>query len=205
MPNLLKAIVVSALSVIGFRTEQQPAYNVVEKVSDVEIRQYAPRFAAETTVDAANGSAARSEGFNILAGYIFGKNHEKREIAMTAPVATEAGRKIAMTAPVATADDSGKMTMRFFLPPDVTPANAPVPDDGRVRLVEIPTQLVAVLRFSGAWTAEAVAAKQNELVRKLKATKWATIDRPFALFYDPPFTLPPLRRNEAAVLVRVGS
>ena len=136
MPNLFKAIVVSALSVIGIRTEQQPAYTVKERVGEIEIRQYAPRFAAETTVDAVDDGAARSEGFNILAGYIFGKNHDKREIAMTAPVETNTGRKIDMTAPVETsAAQAGKMTMRFFLPPDVTPSNAPVPNDSRVRLV----------------------------------------------------------------------
>ena len=167
MPNLFKAIVVSALSVIGIRTEQQPAYTVKERVGEIEIRQYVPRFAAETTVDAADDSAARSEGFNILAGYIFGKNHDKREIAMTAPVETNTGRKIDMTAPVETsAAQAGKMTMRFFLPPDVTPANAPVPNDSRVRLVQIPAQTTAVLRFSGSWTVEAIAEKQSELVRK---------------------------------------
>ena len=206
MPSLFKTIVVSALSVIGIRTEQQPAYTVKERVGEIEIRQYAPRFSAETTVNESEDSAARSEAFNLLAGYIFGKNHDKREIAMTAPVETKTGRNIEMTAPVETsADQPGKMTMRFFLPADVTPANAPIPNDGRIRLVEIPAQTIAVLRFSGSWTVEAITEKQNELVGKLKRTKWATIDRPFALFYDPPFTLPPLRRNEAAVLVRPAS
>lgn len=205
MPNVFKAIVASALSVIGIRTEQQPAYAVKERVGEVEIRLYAKRFAAETTVDAKDDSAARSEAFNILAGYIFGKNHDKREIAMTAPVETNSGRQIDMTAPVETSTASaGKMTMRFFLPADVTPANAPVPNDPRVRLCEIPAQTIAVLRFSGSWTPQAIAEKQSELLAKLKGTTWATVGQPFALFYDPPFTLPPLRRNEAAVLVRAG-
>lgn len=206
MPSLFKTIVVSALSVIGIRTEQQPAYTVRERVGEIEIRQYASRFAAETTVDDADDSAARSAAFNILAGYIFGKNHDKREIAMTEPVKTKTGRQIDMTAPVETsATPAGKMTMRFFLPADVSPANASVPNDSRIRLVEIPAQTIAVLRFAGSWTPEATAAKQNELVAKLRGTKWTPGDRPFALFYDPPFTLPPLRRNEAAVLVTTGS
>ena len=79
MPNLFKAIVVSALSVIGIRTEQQPAYTVKERVGEIEIRQYTPRVAAETTVDAADDSAG-SEGFNILAGYIlFGSECSDQE------------------------------------------------------------------------------------------------------------------------------
>lgn len=206
MPNLFKAIALSALSIIGIRTEQQPAYTVTEHLGEIEIRQYAPRFAAETTVDATDERAARSQGFNILAGYIFGKNHDTREIAMTAPVETKVGRQIDMTAPVETsANQAGKMTMRFFLPVDATHANAPAPNDGRVGLVEIPAQTIAVLRFSGAWSGEAIAEKQNALVAHLNATHWTVVGSPFALFYDPPFTVPALRRNEAAVLVEKRS
>ena len=67
MPNLFKAIVVSALSVIGIRTEQQPAYTVKERVAKLKSAGTLPRFAAETTVDAVDDGAARSEGFDILA------------------------------------------------------------------------------------------------------------------------------------------
>ena len=203
MWSIVKTIVVSFLAVFGVRYEEQPVYSVIDMLGDVEVRQYGPRFEAETTVDAAEDSPSRSEAFALLAGYIFGKNHAKREIAMTAPVETKARRKIDMNAPVATsAVQTGKMTMRFFLPADVTPNNAPAPNDSRVRLVDVPPQAIAVLRFSGSWTVEAIAVKQTELVSKLKGTKWAPIDRPFSLFYDPPFTLPLLRRNEAAVLVK---
>jgi hypothetical protein len=35
----------------------------------------------------------------------------------------------------------------------------------------------------------------------LKDTKWRPSGEPYTLFYDAPFTLPFLRRNEAAVAV----
>lgn len=202
MPNLLKTVANSALSVVGVRTEEQPAYQVVERIGDVEVRRYALRFAAETTVTAADDNKARSEAFNILAGYIFGKNRNRREIAMTAPVATEGGREIAMTAPVQTSSSDNHMTMRFFLPSDVTPSNAPVPDDPRVRLVEIPQEHLAVLQFTGTWSGDALRNKQHELLTALKDSTWETVGEPFSQLYDPPWTIPFLRRNEAAVRVR---
>ena len=65
----------------------------------LEIRNYGPRIAAETTVFG-DEDKALSDGFRRLAGYIFGGNHGSAKIAMTAPVARQSGQKIAMTAPV---------------------------------------------------------------------------------------------------------
>ena len=60
-------------------------------------------------------------------------------------------------------------------------------------------QTVAVLRFSGS-TSDIVERKA-ELLRKLVNAKWRPDGVPYALFYDVPFTLSFLRRNEAAVAV----
>ena len=101
---LLSGVLLAACSVIGVRAgTEEPKYDVVARqgtgASEVEIRRYAPRLAAETTVAAASETAARSEGFRRLAGYIFGGNRGQAKIAMTAPVA-QSPEKIAMTAPV---------------------------------------------------------------------------------------------------------
>ena len=66
-------------------------------------------------------------------------------------------------------------------------------------LVTIPAETVAVLRFSGSGSD--FAERQSELIRRLQGSAWKTIGAPYALYYDPPFTLPFLRRNEAAVRV----
>lgn len=167
------------------------------------VAQYGARVAAETTVDDAE-VPARSEGFRRLAGYIFGRNAGSARIAMMAPVAQgyAKGEVLAMTAPVAQAPDGAGSTIRFFLPAGLTADAAPRPLDARVRIVEVPAQTVAVLRFSGSTGSEAMAVRRAALLAGLFATQWTAIGGPFAWFYDPPWTLPPLRRNEAAVLVR---
>jgi hypothetical protein len=189
----------SALSVFGVRTAEEPHYDIVERIGEVEIRRYGPRLAAETTV--ASGDNAMNEAFFILAGYIFGGNQKKQDIAMTAPVGIERGQDIAMTAPVATEATQEGLTMRFFLPCSVTLANAPGPNDERVKLVPIGEETLAALRYSGTWSEEARKQEQRKLIAALQGSRWQANGEPFTQLYDPPFTIPFLRRNEVTVRV----
>lgn len=198
MASILGSLGLGACSVVGIRSgTEEPAFTVLDRPGALEVRQYGPRVAAETSVDASE-VAARSEGFSRLASYIFGRNAGSAKIAMTAPVAQEPGERIAMTAPVS---QDGSV-IRFFLPSGLTVASAPRPLDERVRVVDVPGQTVAVLRFSGSTAPDAVGAHKAELTATLPGTAWVAVGEPFAWFYDPPWTLPPLRRNEVAVVVR---
>jgi len=202
MATLLGSLLLSACSVFGIRSgTEEPAHGLVERLGDVEIRRYAPRTAAETTVSG-DAYSARGEGFRRLAGYIFGGNQGRVRIDMTAPVAQSgapAGERIAMTAPVAQAPDAEGWVIRFFLPAGL--ADAPTPNDGRVRIVPVPAETVAVLRFSGLASDAAIAAQRATLLATLAGTRWRPAADPVTWFYDPPWTLPPLRRNEVAVPV----
>ena len=91
--------------------------------------------------------------------------------------------------------------MRFFLPSSLTLETAPAPTDPRVQLAVVPENTLAVLRFSGSRRPSAVAERSEELLGVLADSKWQPGGRPFTLFYDPPWTLSFLRRNEVAVSV----
>ncbi len=201
MPNPLVQLGEATLAVFGIRTASEPAYETIGQVGSVEIRRYGPCVAAETSVDS-SGRPAMNQAFSILARYIFGGNRQKRDIPMTAPVATERGRTIAMTAPVTM--EPGKehgLTMRFFLPSDMILATAPDPLDPRIKLVEVPAGTIAALRFSGSWDDAAIEAQQDALLAALRSSRWEPTGAAFTQLYDPPFTLPFLRRNEVAVRV----
>ena len=77
----------------------------------------------------------------------------------------------------------------------------PEPDDDAVRLVEVPAETVAVLRFSGDRSERAVESRTMELLEVLRDKKIETRGEPVAWFYDPPWTVPFRRRNEVAVPV----
>jgi hypothetical protein len=201
LPAILSSLLLGACSTLGIRSgTEEPRFETVERIGAVEVRRYAPRIAAETEVPGAE-DAARNEGFRRLAGYIFGGNARRDRIAMTAPVAQSPGERIAMTAPVAQSGDAAGWRIRFFMPARHTLETLPVPDDPRVVLAPVPEEIVAVLRFSGVPRAEAVAQNSAALAAALETSAWVPTGPVQAWFYDPPWTVPALRRNEVAVPV----
>jgi SOUL heme-binding protein len=193
--------------VVGIRVGTEEPRHVVEQiVNGLQIRRYDPRTAAVTVVNDTE-EGARKRGFRRLAGYIFGGNHSNSKIAMTAPVGQQrgeatGGERIAMTAPVAQqAGPDGTWVIRFFMPAKRTLDTLPAPNDEAVKLVSVPAETFAVLRFTGDRGAGAVASRTDELLRLLDDTEFRKAGPPVAWFYDPPWTVPCLRRNEVAVPV----
>jgi hypothetical protein len=206
---------------VGIRAgTEQPPYEVVGRVGDAEIRRYAPQIAAEAVVEGPV-ETARNEGFRQVAGYIFGDNTAKASVAMTAPVVqgrepSGGSQSIAMTAPVVQAragrSESIAMTspvvqqpagaeswsIQFIMPSKYTMATLPQPNDPRVRLVEIPARTFAVVRFSGLGREDAVARHEKALDAALAGSSWRAVGEPVTWYYDPPWTVPFLRRNEVA-------
>lgn len=186
----------AGLGALGIRgVYEQPRYEIVERLpGNVEIRDYAPRVAVETD-DPGDGR----EAFQRLFRYITGANAADEKIAMTAPVA-QRGTMIAMTIPVQNASTDG--TMRFFLPRDVVASGPPAPRDKAVRIVTVPAERLAALRFSGNPDKAEVARRDAALLDALAKAGRTPDGAPFLLTYDAPFTLPFVRRNEVAVRLR---
>jgi SOUL heme-binding protein len=202
LTNVVAQVAESVLGIAGIRVgTEEPPHDTERLTEGLEIRRYQARIAAETTVEAPE-EQARNEGFRRLARYIFGANTGSDKIAMTAPVSQGASgsRKIAMTAPVSrTGDDENGWVIRFFMPSKWTMSTLPVPDDDRVRLVEVPAEKMAVLRFTGDRGTATVAAKSTELLNTLRDRGIEPTGEPQAWFYDPPWTVPFRRRNEVVV------
>ncbi len=205
---LLGGLALAACSVVGVRSgTEEPTYRVLAHVGAVEIREYGPRLAAETVVQGSE-EGTRSAGFRRLAAYIFGANQSNSKIAMTAPVVQQAdkGETIAMTAPVSQHREAdGAWRIRFFMPAQYTLATLPKPTNPAVRIVPVPAERYAVYRFSGRATPRAVSAAQQALLKTLEGGGWQPVGDPAVWLYDPPWTLPPFRRNEAVVPVMVAT
>jgi hypothetical protein len=194
----------ATVGVFGIRLYEEPRYAVIESVPGaVEVRRYEARLAAEATLAGTGGTEGADRAFRLLFDYITGANRGGGEkIAMTVPVeVTRRGETVAMTVPVETAAAAQGTRMRFFLPSGFTPDTAPQPTDPRIRLVEVPGEIVAVLRFSGAPDEAEISRRRAALLAALEGSRWRAASEPVMLFYDAPFTLPFLRRNEAAVTV----
>jgi hypothetical protein len=84
---------------------------------------------------------------------------------MTSPVEIKtAGEKIKMTAPVEVNKSENVWQMRFLCR-QYSREELPEPTDSRVRLVDIPSETAAVLRFTGSTDDAAASARTAELLK----------------------------------------
>ena len=170
------------------RSVETPAYSVVQKDGDIEVRRYPEMTLAQVTREGTRRSSVQA-GFSPLARYIFAKDR--------------VGEKIAMTAPVVQKSVGETWAVSFILPSGIAAEDAPTPT-GDVTLVTEPTRLVATIRFSGVWSDRRFDDAAHRLQQWIE-DKGLSIQGPFEYgYYNDPFTPAFLRRNEVLVPVTDG-
>lgn len=182
---------------------EEPKFDLLEKSGDFELRRYHPLILAEVMVDG-DLDEASSKGFRLIADYIFGNNRSRsgasEKISMTAPVTVEPrSEKIAMTAPVTVQPAANKWRVHFVMPSRYTLQTLPTPNNPQVMLRELPARNMAVITFSGLAGESKTADKTNALLFWLSGRQLRHADTPELARYNPPWTLPFLRRNEVMV------
>jgi len=199
--------IVAAVVAIGAATwglivsnVEQAKYEVVESQGDIQIRDYAPMIVAEAEVSGERKEAI-NKGFRVIADYIFGNNTRKQNVAMTAPVIQQPEEKIAMTAPVTQEGTSGRWTVRFVMPANYTMDTLPRPNNDAVKLQMVPGKRFAVIRFSGMAGETSLKDHADELNAFMRHKKLNALSPPTYAFFNPPWTLPFLRRNEVMIEV----
>lgn len=180
---------------------EKPKYKVVSSNQNVEIREYPAMIVAETDVVGERDKAIR-EGFRIIADYIFGNNLIGEKVAMTAPVTQQTSKKISMTAPVIQQGGGDSWQVRFIMPAIYTLDTLPTPKNSAVVLREIEAKRFAVIRFSGMAGEGSLKSHTDQLKAFLKSQNINAQSTPTFAFYNPPWTLPFLRRNEVLIEVK---
>ncbi len=196
IPLLVLTVALSVAAPAAMAIEE-PRFETVMQQGAFEVRRYAPYMVAEVQVTG-DFEQAGGRAFRLLANYIFGGNQGQREMAMTAPVIQAPARpmKMAMTAPVTQTASDGGWRVQFVLPSDITPANAPVPNNPRVTVREEPARTLAVVRYSGMWTAANYAEHVAMLKDSAEKAGLRLQGEPVLSRFNGPLTLPFLRRNE---------
>lgn len=180
-------------------------YQSIKQEGAIEIRHYPTLLVAETEVVGSTRKQAANVAFRRLFAYITGKNAPKASLAMTTPVfqqqgeeaASAEGVKLAMTTPVTEENlGSQRWRMRFVMPEGFQLHTLPQPENEQVTLLELPAHRVVAIRFAGTGNDEALAKNRQKLEAYAKDNGLTLSGEPIAAFYDAPFTLPFLRRNE---------
>jgi hypothetical protein len=184
---------------------EEPKYSVLENAPPFQLRSYSPMILAQVEVQG-DLDEASSQGFRLIAAYIFGKNRVQEKIAMTAPVAigeqSAKSAKIEMTAPVNIEGSAGRWNVSFVMPAEYTLESLPLPLDSRVVLKPLPAVKRAVITFSGFYNDQKLEQKTRELEAWMKSMNLQAVGSPQFARYNPPWTLPFLRRNEIMIDVK---
>lgn len=181
---------------------EKPDFEVIASRENIEIRRYAPMIIAEIEVEGKREDAI-GDGFRLLADYIFGNNTAQKDIAMTAPVQQQENQKIAMTAPVQQQSSGNAWKVSFVMPSEYNMASLPKPHNDRVHLKEVPAKIFAVIQFSGTNSDENVAEHEAQLQNYIESNQITATGSPKYAFYNPPWTLPFMRRNEVMIDVNM--
>ena len=193
----------SFIAPMNVMAAEEPKYELIEKSGEFELRQYQPMLIAEVLVDG-DMDQASGKGFRLIADYIFGNNitetGSSKKIKMTAPVTIEPrSEEISMTIPVSLKNISGRWQVSFVMPSKYTLDTIPLPNNKQIMLRKVPARKVAVLEFSGFASEKNTANRTQELLKWIDKTNLISTGSIELSRYDPPWTLPFLRRNEIIV------
>jgi DNA gyrase inhibitor GyrI len=181
---LIVLVIGGVTIVVGCQTSrhhyESAPYKVVRADGKFELRDYPALTIAETTMT--RDSKAADNSFMRLFGFITGKNENKQKIAMTTPV-------------FMSGSDSNRV-MAFVMPANMKPDQVPKPADGSVVVRELPGGRFAVLQFSGGRNAKNEAQTLDQLKAWMTTQGLGVQSQPMYGYFDPPWTLPFLRRNE---------
>ncbi len=162
---------------------EAPDYLILKRYGNAELRQYKNLI----LITATKNKEDEYSVFGLLAKYIFGGNQEGKKIKMTAPVLTSKNEK----------NNKETFSMSFIMPKKYKIETLPKPLKNNISFEEKKVMKLVVLRFSGRINDNVTSNKTQELKKILKENKIKS-KRIFLMRYNPPWTLPFLRRNEVA-------
>ncbi|MDA0819286.1 MAG: heme-binding protein [Proteobacteria bacterium] len=177
---------------------ETPDYEILVQEGQIELRQYDPMIVAEANVEGEREQAI-GRGFRIIANYIFGNNLTSEKVAMTAPVTQQRREKIAMTAPFTQQPDGNAWKVRFVMPSVYTMETLPSPVSPEVELIAVPSKRLAAIQFSGFAYKEALDRHTQHLQNYIEEEGLRPKSEPIYAFYNDPWTLPFMRRNEVMI------
>ncbi len=179
-------IVLLGIDVVGpiMSDVETPKYEVLTADNNIEVRQYKAMIVAEVHINGERKEAI-GHGFRLLANYIFGSNIAQHGIAMTAPVQQQF--------------TGNNWQISFVMPSEYTMEKLPKPVNDLVILTKVPPKKFVVITFSGINSDTHVMEHEEKLIEYIKSQNLSATGSPKYAFYNPPWTPPPMRRNEVMI------
>ena len=164
---------------------EEVKFDIVHKNEIYEIRKYSDRLVAQAINDKDSGT------FRKLFNYISGENNSSKKIEMTTPVTQMKKNNVSF--------------MQFYLPSEFNKKTTPIPTNSDVEITLMKEGYFAVIRYSGRSSDKNFIKYSKILREKLLEDKILINGFAIQATYNPPWTLPPFRRNEVMFNVKWDS
>ncbi len=185
--------------IIGIRLDEELKYYVILKEHSMQIRKYRPFILAQTIVRG-EFNVARELAMKRLQHYLHGHNDFRERIRRTTPIFQSRGERLSFTSCVNDKPQEESWIMGIILPSRFGIGNMPHPLEKNIKLLKIPSLIVASRRYSGSNSEEVIDKQSDELYRWIeKHPKYKIISEPRYAQYDGPYVVPIFRRNEIQI------
>lgn len=124
---------------------------------------------------------------------------------VTSPPVQQSSHSSALRAVAGPQSKDNSWTVRFVMPRRWNIETLPRPNDSRVRLLPIAPKHMLAIRFPGSPSGSQIQLKTDELRNYAQEHGLKTVGEPTLAFYDPPWILPFLRRNEVMLELAKGA
>ena len=183
MKNILSILVLGLLlSTNTTMASEEVEFDIVHKTETYEIRKYSERLVVEAI------SNKDDNTFRKLFNYIAGANDSSEKIEMTTPVTQMKKNNVSF--------------MQFYLPSKFNKKTTPIPSNSDVKITLMEEGYFAVITYSGRSSDNNFTKYSKILSEKLLEDKILINSFAIRATYNPPWTLPPLRRNEVMFNVK---
>ena len=183
MKNLLSILVLGLLlSTNTAMASEEVEFDTVHKTETYEIRKYSERLVVEAINNKDNTT------FKKLFNYIAGANDSSEKIEMTIPVTQMEKKNVSF--------------MQFYLPSKFNKKTTPIPSNSDVKITLMEEGYFAVITYSGRSSDKNFTKYSKILYEKLLEDKIVINGFAIKATYNPPWTLPPFRRNEVMFSIK---
>ena len=170
------------LSINATMATEEVKFDIIHKNEIYEIRKYSDRLVAQAINDKDDGT------FRKLFNYISGGNNSFKKIEMTTPVTQMKKNNMSF--------------MQFYLPSEFNKKTTPIPTNSDIEIMLMKEGYFAVIRYSGRSSDKNFIKYSKILRERLLEDKVLIKGSAIKATYNPPWTLPPFRRNEVMYKVK---
>lgn len=168
---------------------QAPAvrYDVVENFEGVEMRDYPAHVAIEITIRG-NRKSTVNTGYRVLGEYLAGKNDK--------------AQKIEMVMPICQFGEADLWKLYLSLPLEYKLDSVPKPLVSQIKLIDVHKKRFIVTKLGTMASDENISEANQALMDYVFPNNLKITSQPIIAFYNPPWSLPFVRRNELMIEVR---